>query len=321
MEKVPFFGFLLDKKGSCQELKYEELETVDRTDKILWVHFDYTTQQAKDWITKRCKDSVVSDALLAEDTRPRTMLLDDYVLLALRGVNLNPKSNPEKMVSIRLFVSTDMIISTSKRSLLSVYEILEDLKKGVGVKSTSEFLVKLTGKIIDRMEDMINKLEDKTDHLEENIINMKSKEFRTETLNIRRKTIVLRRYLTPQKEALIKLSSEKILWIDEYQKVEIRETNDQLTRYIEEIDSVKDRVVLIQEELANSLSEEVNKKMYILSIISAIFLPLTFLTGLLGINVGGIPGASNDKAFYIFVLLLLLVIFFQYLIFKKRKWI
>ncbi|MFY9082670.1 CorA family divalent cation transporter, partial [Aliarcobacter butzleri] len=49
--------------------------------------------------------------------------------------------------------------------------------------------------------------------------------------------------------------------------------------------------------------------------------PLTFLTGLLGINVGGIPGASNDKAFYIFTIILLLVIFSQYIIFKKKKWI
>lgn len=320
-KKPLFFALLLDKKGSCQELKYEELETVDKTDKILWVHFDYETKEAKEWITNQYGDSIISDALLAEETRPRTMLLGDYVLLALRGVNLNPKSKPENMVSIRLFVSENMIISTSKRSLLSVFEIVEDLKKGIGVKSTSEFLVELTAKIIDRMDDMIDKLEDKVDNLEENIINMKSAEFRNEILNIRRKTIVLRRYLSPQKEALIKLSSEKILWIDEYQKVEIRETNDQLTRYIEEIDSIKDRVVLIQEELANSFGEALNKKMYILSIISAIFIPLTFLTGLLGINVGGIPGANSNKAFYIFVLILILVVFFQYLFFKKRKWI
>ncbi|WP_323595733.1 zinc transporter ZntB [Aliarcobacter butzleri] len=321
MKKVPFLGFLLDKKGSATELKYEELNSVDTTDKILWVHFDYSTQEAKDWIRNQCNNSIVADALLADETRPRTTLLGDSLLLALRGVNLDPHSRPENMISIRLFISSNMIISTSRRTLLSVTEIIEELTKGTGVKSTSEFLVELTYRMIDRMDDVIDQLQDRTDYLEENIIDMKNQEFRTEILNVRRETIILKRYLAPQKEALIKLSNEKISWIDEYKKVEIRETNDQLIRHIEELDTIRDKVILIQEELANSLSEEMNKKMYMLSIISAIFLPLTFLTGLLGINVGGIPGASNDKAFYIFTIILLLVIFSQYIIFKKKKWI
>ncbi|MFY4760730.1 zinc transporter ZntB [Aliarcobacter butzleri] len=321
MKKVPFLGFLLDKKGSATELKYEELNSVDTTDKILWVHFDYSTQEAKDWIRNQCNNSIVADALLADETRPRTTLLGDSLLLALRGVNLDPQSRPENMISIRLFISSNMIISTSRRTLLSVTEIIEELRKGTGVKSTSEFLVELTYRMIDRMDDVIDQLQDRTDYLEENIIDMKNQEFRTEILNVRRETIILKRYLAPQKEALIKLSNEKISWIDEYKKVEIRETNDQLIRHIEELDTIRDKVILIQEELANSLSEEMNKKMYMLSIISAIFLPLTFLTGLLGINVGGIPGASNDKAFYIFTIILLLVIFSQYIIFKKKKWI
>ncbi|MDN5103641.1 zinc transporter ZntB [Aliarcobacter butzleri] len=321
MKRVPFLGFLLDKKGSATELKYEELNSVDTTDKILWVHFDYSTQEAKDWIINQCNNSIVADALLADETRPRTTLLGDSLLLALRGVNLDPHSRPENMISIRLFISSNMIISTSRRTLLSVTEIIEELREGTGVKSTSEFLVELTYRMIDRMDDVIDQLQDRTDYLEENIIDMKNQEFRTEILNVRRETIILKRYLAPQKEALIKLSNEKISWIDEYKKVEIRETNDQLIRHIEELDTIRDKVILIQEELANSLSEEMNKKMYMLSIISAIFLPLTFLTGLLGINVGGIPGASNDKAFYIFTIILLLVIFSQYIIFKKKKWI
>jgi zinc transporter len=72
-------------------------------------------------------------------------------------------------------------------------------------------------------------------------------------------------------------------------------------RYIEELDTIRDKVSLIQEELSNKLSEQMNKKMYVLSIISVIFLPLTFLTGLLGINVGGIPGAQNENAFLHFL--------------------
>jgi zinc transporter len=322
MIKKPVIAFLLDKKGGAVELSYEELNSVDRSEKILWVHFDYSSLEAADWITNKSGiDSIAIDALLTEETRPRTTILNDSFLIALRGVNLNPNSKPEDMVSIRLYISTDLIISTRKRDILSVVEIIDILKKGVGPKSSSEFLTELTYRITARMEDVINQIEDRTHFLEENLMDSADLKFRNEILSIRRETIILRRYLSPQKEALNKLYNDKITWINEYERIELRETNDQLIRHIEELDTIRDKVSLIQEELSNTLSDQMNKKMYILSIISAIFLPLTFLTGLLGINIGGIPGANNDNAFYIFSIILVMVTSAQFLLFKKKKWL
>jgi len=322
MPKNRVQAHLLDKNGGAVELSYQELNDVDTSNKILWVHFDYSSPEAIEWITNKSKiDSIAIDALLTQETRPRTTILDDSILIALRGVNLNPNSKPEDMVSIRLYISPNLIISTRKRDLLSISEIVESLKKGVGPKSSSEFLVDLTYRVTQRMEDIINQIEDRTDLLEENLIDNVNTKFRNEILAIRRETIILRRYLFPQKEALNKLYNDKITWINEYEKIEIRETNDQVIRYIEELDTIRDKLSLIQEELSNTLSDQVNKKMYILSIISAIFLPLTFLTGLLGINIGGIPGSEDENAFYIFSTILLVIVSIQFYIFKKKKWI
>jgi zinc transporter len=322
MPKNRVQAYLLDKNGGAVELSYQELNDVDTSNKILWVHFDYSSPEAIEWITNKSKiDSIAIDALLTQETRPRTTILDDSILIALRGVNLNPNSKPEDMVSIRLYISPNLIISTRKRDLLSISEIVESLKKGVGPKSSSEFLVDLTYRVTQRMEDIINQIEDRTDLLEENLIDNVNTKFRNEILAIRRETIILRRYLFPQKEALNKLYNDKITWINEYEKIEIRETNDQVIRYIEELDTIRDKLSLIQEELSNTLSDQVNKKMYILSIISAIFLPLTFLTGLLGINIGGIPGSEDENAFYIFSTILLVIVSIQFYIFKKKKWI
>lgn len=318
----PVRAFLLDKKGSAEELTYNELSNVDRTNKILWVHFDYSSKEANEWITNKSGiEDVAIDALLTEETRPRTTILNDSLLIALRGVNLNPNSKPEDMISIRLYISPNLIISTRKRNLLSIAELIDNLKRGIGPKSSSEFLVELTCRITDRMDNIIDQIQDRTDYLEENLLDTADTKFRNEILAIRRETIILKRYLSPQKEALNKLYNDKITWIDEYQKIEIRETNDQLMRHIEELDTIRDKVVLIQEELANRLSEQLNKKMYILSIISAIFLPLSFLTGLLGINIGGIPGAQSESAFYTFSLILIVIVTVQLIIFKKKRWI
>jgi len=74
---------------------------------------------------------------------------------------------------------------------------------------------------------------------------------------------------------------------------------------------VRGRAQIVKDELVTGLSDRLNKNMYMLSVVAAIFLPLGFLTGLLGINVGGIPGADNEAAFWIFMGILALIILIQ----------
>ena len=85
-------------------------------------------------------------------------------------------------------------------------------------------------------------------------------------------------------------------------------------------DAGRERAAVIQEELVSRLSEQMDKRMYVLSMVAAIFLPLGFFTGLLGINVGGIPGAEYKAGFAIFCLLLVGLVIAEIVIFKKKKW-
>ena len=93
-----------------------------------------------------------------------------------------------------------------------------------------------------------------------------------------------------------------------------------MIRYIEDIDSIRERAQITKDELTNALSDKMNKNLYMLSVVAAIFLPLGFLTGLLGINVGGIPGAETANAFFIFCVILVAVICSQIALFKYLKW-
>ena len=77
---------------------------------------------------------------------------------------------------------------------------------------------------------------------------------------------------------------------------------------------------MISDEVTNILTERLNKNMYALSVVAAIFLPLGFLTGLLGINIGGIPGAENPQAFVVICGMLALVVGLQIVIFRKMCW-
>ncbi|MEO0620574.1 MAG: CorA family divalent cation transporter, partial [Pseudomonadota bacterium] len=80
---------------------------------------------------------------------------------------------------------------------------------------------------------------------------------------------------------------------------ELRFAADRMARYVEDLDALRERAQVIAEELANTLSQRLDRNLYVLSIVSAIFLPLGFLTGLLGINVGGVPGVESGAAFWV----------------------
>ena len=315
-------AYILDKKGGGRQLDWDGIDSWQPDQGLLWIHFDYSSPNVQEWLFgKSGLEEVISDALIEEDSRPRCTPFQEGLLLGLRGVNLNPGADPEDMVGIRIWFEKDRIISTRKRKILSISDIRAALEQGIGPESLSDFLVQLAGRMMERMRHVIDDLEDAVADVEDQVLTSESRQLRTELAALRRQAISLRRYLAPQREALSRLLTEKIAWLDESDRIRLREVYDQLTRHIEDLDEARDRAAVTQEQLINSLSEQMNNKMYILSIVAAIFLPLGFLTGLLGINVGGIPGADSKLGFSVFVILLVGVVSFQIWFFKKKKWL
>ncbi|MBD3648294.1 MAG: zinc transporter ZntB, partial [Pseudomonadales bacterium] len=129
-----------DGKGGGQSC---DLDTPS-SDGAVWLHFDYNEAETAEWLRNREDiDAVVAESLLLAETRPRTFAMDDGLMLALRGVNLNPGSDPEDMVSIRLWIHDNRIVSTRARRLLSVTTIVDRLENGTGPKNVAEFLLQL----------------------------------------------------------------------------------------------------------------------------------------------------------------------------------
>ena len=315
-------AFILDGKGGGRKIAWDEIATWKPDQGILWMHMNYSFPDVQKWLYEESGlEEVIGDALTEEDSRPRCTPFHEGLLLGLRGVNLNPGADPEDMVGVRIWFENDRIISTRKRKILSISDIQASLEQGTGPESIGDFLVQVTGRLMERMRQVIDDLEDSVADLEDQVLTAESHQLRTQLAAQRRQAISLRRYLSPQREALSRLLTEKIPWLDEIDRIRLREVSDSLVRYIEDLDEARDRAAVTQEELVNRLSEQMNNKMYLLSIVAAIFLPLGFLTGLLGINVGGIPGAENRLGFTVFVLLLAIVVGFQIWFFKKKKWL
>lgn len=314
-------AYILDGKGGGHAIGWQEIHNWKEGDGILWMHLDYTTTDCEKWLKEESKlGELVVSALTSDDPRPRSAVMKDGLLVVLRGVNMNPGADPEDMVSIRLWVNGNRIVSTRRRKLLSVDTLREAIEQGNGPTTTGDFLVELSSRLVERMAEVVDGIEHKADLLEEQVLTVHSYQLRPIISELRREAISLRRYLAPQREAVTRLYNERVPWLTDMDRMRLREVADSTMRYIEDLDSARERAIVIQEELMSRISERMDKRMYVLSIVAAIFLPLGFLTGLLGINVGGIPGAEYKGSFYIFCGILVSVSFFQIIIFKKLKW-
>jgi zinc transporter len=314
-------AYILDGKGGGQRVGWNEIRQWTPSDGLLWVHLNYTAPEAQQWIEEESQlENVVGDALLAEESRPRVTAFDDGLLISLRGVNLNPGADPQDMVSLRIWADKNRVITTHRRKLLTVADICTAIEKGKGPRTSGEFLEDVADRLMSRMGGVIDELEDKVAELEEAVLTAESHELRPKLASIRRVAIYLRRYMAPQREAISRLQSEKMSWLTDEDRVRLREVYDHLTRYLEDLDAARERAAVTQEELVSRLSEQTDNRMYVLSIVAAIFLPLGFLTGLLGINVGGIPGAEYKAAFSILCLLVVGIVIVEIAIFKKKKW-
>ena len=314
-------GYILNGLGGGKLIDWDGINRWNEADGILWVHLDYTFEDSKKWLREQSGlDELAVSALISDDPRPRSAVMKDGLLVALRGVNLNPGADPEDMVSIRFWINDKRIISTRRRKLLSVVDIRQAIENGVGPTTTGDFLVDISSRLVSRMADVVDSIENEADSLEEQVLTVKSHQLRPKISELRREAISLRRYLGPQREAMSRLYNERVVWLNDMDRMRLREVADSTMRYIEDLDASRERAIVIQEELISRISEQMDKRMYVLSIVAAIFLPLGFLTGLLGINVGGIPGAEYKGSFYIFCAILVSVSIFQVYIFKKLKW-
>ena len=100
----------------------------------------------------------------------------------------------------------------------------------------------------------------------------------------------------------------------------LNEALDRVTRFTEELHEIRDRAQILNSELNNAEAQRLNKITYMFSVVATIFLPLGFLTGLMGINIGGIPGVNQGDAFWWFAGACVVLGSVQVFIFKKLKW-
>lgn len=317
-DRPAVIAYRLDGKGKGVRLDPAKAARSPASKAFDWVHVHLTDAPGRQWLEEAGLDSHVLQALTAEETRPRCTVHADGILLNLRGVNLNPGAEPEDMVSIRMWIEDSRIVSVWLRPLFAVQDLFDSIERQQAPLTLGELVARLGLRLADRAEPTVSALNERIDDLEDQALsNPDVPVSRRELSDIRLTAIQLRRYLFPQRDALSTFEIEDMAWLMPHDRSKTREAADRVTRLAEELDAIRDRAQIVHEQIMDQRAETMNRQMLLLSIVAAIFLPLGLLTGLLGVNVGGIPGTESPYGFWVVTGLLLVVGLFQVWLFRK----
>ncbi|MBL7009449.1 MAG: zinc transporter ZntB [Planctomycetes bacterium] len=294
----PRAAFLLDGRGGATPLP-EPWPQEAGEGGTLWFHLDATSEETRSWIRDDSGlDEAIADALLAGDTRPRFQASANGMLLILRSANLQPGAEPADLVSLRIWAEPGRVISLRRRPTKILDGLRPTFEGGEGPTNSGELAEALARGAVDRLEDVVFDLEEEVDDFEEKLEDTDPGEANTQLTGLRRRVIALRRFLFPQRDAFLKLAQTSPAWLEVGAQDSLHHLADQVVRLAEDIDALRDRSTVANDQLESRMNLRMNQRLYLFTVVATVFLPLGILTGLLGINVGGMPGAEDPNAFW-----------------------
>lgn len=291
---------ILDGRGGAKIVGWNEIVTWTPEQGVLWVHLNIENPESRTWIEREPGlGEMIAEALTESETRPRSVAMKDGLLVILRGITHIPGPEPNQLVSLRMWLNEARVISGRRWQLTSVDSVCRMLDYNDGPRTSAELLLALAEHLTDSITPAIDELEDTLDVVEMYLPEAKDTdaELSNDLANVRRQAIQMRRHMGPQRDAIAHLLIERAPWLGEAERSQLREVREQASRHLEDLDATRERAQITQDQLASRSRQQLQRTMYILAVVTAMFMPLTFVTGLLGMNVGGIPGGQSSFGF------------------------
>ncbi len=332
MEPGLRFACVLDGRGGAIHKSWDEVLSWRPEDGVLWIHLEREHPDTARWITQASGiDPVIGEALLADESRPRVEAVGDGLLIVLRGIGRESGagggagqggSGSVDLVPVHVWIDGQRVVSLRDRdhALGALRDIRNANALGKGPQRPGDLLVQIADKVVKDLEPVLDAMDDEIDRLEEVVLTTADSAVRHALSDLRRRSIHLRRYLAPQRDALYRLQREECSWLSERDKVRLREVIDKVLRFIEYLDSIRDRAIILHEDLSSLLSERIARTTNRLTALAALLLPPSLIAGILGMNVGGVPGTQNPDAFYIVAVVMVVITAGIILVLRRLNW-
>lgn len=288
------FGFrITDAKATRIEVK----EALTCSADLVWVHLSTNAEHAQAWLRDEAKlQDYVVDALTATETRPRCEAIGDGAFLNLRGRSEETLDTSDLLASVRIWAVKGHVYSVTRKPLIAVAEVEKMVEHGE-VRDPGDLIAAFATAITSDLDPDVAGLGDQLDDCEEQLDAERVFELRRTVSKVRVAAIGYKRFLNPQRAALEKLAALPGDWLADDDRLHLAAAADRAARMAEELESIRERSALIHETLTDLRAEQLDTRGLVISIAAMVFLPLTFITGLYGMNVANLPYSQEPWAF------------------------
>lgn len=288
-----------------------------------WLHMSVNNVETAEFLMNDALlNGQIVEALLEEDTRSRIRVTEAGIMVLLKST-LSPDVDmptPDDMVTMRVWIDKDRVISTQERDADPIRIISDSLHDGNGPDTPTAFLTALLDHHFKGLGVIVEEIEDDARDLDELILSGDLDEMCSLLAGTQKKVASLIRHLSPQRAVLERLLRTDHPLLDEDAKGQIDGHLNHLLRHLEALSAVRERTDILHSQHERILDRDQNKTAHLFSVIATIFLPLGFITGMWGVNLNGIPMSEHPNGFLLLTAGSIVIMALLMLLFKFRRW-
>lgn len=266
---------------------------------------------------------LVLEDVLNTDHRPKTELHDGYLFFIAKMFSSSTDDESYQFEQVSFIVGKDYLLTFQEKEgdvFNTIRERLNDKESRLRTRKSDYLFYRLVDTIVDgyyyTLENIGDKIEILEDHLQEN----PTKEDYKEIQQIKRELIFLRKSVYPLREAIAKITKEHNNLIEEENITYFNDVYDHCIHIIDSIETFRDLTSSLMDLYMTSMSNKMNEVMKVLTVISTIFIPITFIAGVYGMNFQYMPELSHKWAYPITMIVMAAVVVVMIIYFKVKKW-
>lgn len=288
---------------------------------FMWLHFNLNHAQAERWMAQHAHLPDAFFEALKDGSHSTRIERDEDALIAIvNDVHFDFGFEPSDISTLWISVGPRLVITARSQPLRSVDALRTAVRHGHAPRSSVALLEQLMRTQADGLVEIVRVVTTRIDTIEDELLAGRLDHKRARLGVLRRLLVRLQRLLAPEPAALFRLLQHPPAWMADGDVQELRESTEEFSVVLRDMQGLQERIKLLQEEIAASVNEDNNRSLFVLTVVTVLALPINILAGLFGMNVGGIPLADHKHGFWIVVSIVLgFTLVAAWLAFRNKK--
>ncbi len=291
-------GFLLHAQAPAEHLLWDAASQAFFTHQAVWLHFNLVDSRARNWIAKCDRiPELAREMLLSNDSRIGLETVENGIVGGLGDLHYEFSDDPDELGLLWVYVDDTCIITGRTHPLKVIDRLRRELMGGECIETPILLLVLLLQELTETFGTVTTFLNDRVDNIEDRILKEWLQGEGGELGRVRRLLVQLRRHVSAERNALFYVSMRMPSWCSETDLLLLQQAIERLDSVAQDLGVIQERGRLLHEEISSQLEGATNRNLYVLSMVTIVFLPLTLITGIFGMNVGGLPWVDDKSGF------------------------